>query len=98
MIYDPITRQQVEIIGQYPPQKQRFRFGRKEKARKGEQFTFVKVRYGDWIADWARERGGFPIGEERDAEPHFLVADEGSREISEAVEAAPMLTADKIVS
>lgn len=93
MIYDPITRQQVEVIGQYRPQQHRFRFGRKEQAKPGEAFVFVRVRYGDYVTDYFRERaGGFKLGEERDVEPNSLVADDGIREICKAVEVAPVVS------
>lgn len=84
MIYDPITRQSVELIGRYPPQDHRFRFGKKELG----QFRFVRVRFGEHVHGAS---GGFPIGEERDAELNNLVADDGIREIQRAYDAAPEL-------
>lgn len=87
MIYDPITRQQVTLLGRYPIARHCFKFGRRQTG----QFRFVKVRYGEHIAEWAKERGGFDIGTEKDVDINNLVADEGSREIHEAYEALPEL-------
>ena len=86
MIYDPITRQQVEIIGRYPVQTECFRFGEKLTG----EFRFAKVRYGEYIPGAS---GGFAIGEERDVDITNLVADAGWTEIRNAYGAAPELEA-----
>ncbi len=83
MIYDPITRQHVTIIGRYPEQDHCFRFGKKIKG----SFRFARVRYGEHLPGFS---GGFPVGQERDADINRLVADDGSREIAKAYEAAPL--------
>ena len=87
MIYDPITRQQVTILGRYPINSRRFRFGREETG----SFLFVKVRFGEHLPGFS---GGFPIGEERDAELNNLVADDGISEIQKAYDAAPELSGE----
>jgi hypothetical protein len=85
MIYDPITRQQVTILGRYPPDSRRFRMGREEKGT----YRFVLVRFGEHLPGFS---GGFPIGEERDAELNSLVADDGIRELQKAYDTAPELS------
>jgi hypothetical protein len=84
MIYDPITRQEVTILGRYPPQKFCWRFGAKQTGL----FHFVRVRYGEHLQNF---RGGFPVGTERDVDQNDLVADFGAVEIAGVVEAAPLL-------
>lgn len=84
MIYDPITRQQVKIIGRYPPAKNCWRFNEELTG----EFLFVRIRYGEHLPGF---RGGFPVGTERDIDHNSLVADEGSLEIRRAVDAAPEL-------
>jgi hypothetical protein len=74
MIYDKITRQILTLIGRYPPQDHIFKFGTKIKGK----YQFVKVRYGEYLPGFS---GGYPIGEERDVDLNFLVADDGIREI-----------------
>ena len=84
MIYDPITRQSVELIGRYPVQKHCFKFGKKLKG----EFRFVKVRYGEHLPGFS---GGFAVGTERDVDINNLVADDGSREIHQAYEKLPKI-------
>lgn len=85
MIYDPITRQAVTIVGRYPAQGHSFRFGKRIKG----EFRFVQVRYGEHLPGFS---GGFAVGELRDVDINNLVADEGSREITKTYESAPELT------
>lgn len=84
MIYDPITRQSVRILGRYKPQAHSFRFGKRIKGA----FRFVQVEYGDHLPGFS---GGFPVGEKRDLDVNNLVADGGSVEIERAYTAAPEL-------
>lgn len=84
MIYDPITRQSVEIIGRYPPDHKRYRFGRTEAGN----FRFIRVRYGEHLPGFS---GGFPVGHERDLDISSIVADDGIREIQAAYDTAPKL-------
>ncbi len=90
MIYDPITRQQVELIGRYPEQDYCFKFGGKQKG----QFRFVRVRYKDYIRP--EFKGGFAINTERDVDVNNLVADDGSREIHKVYESLPLLPAGNV--
>jgi hypothetical protein len=84
MIYDPITRQVVTLLGRYPVQRGAFRFGKKVEG----EFRFAKVRYGEHLPSFS---GGFPVGEEREVDIANLVADGGSREIEAAYRAVPEL-------
>ena len=85
MIYDPITRQRVELIGRYPEQTHCFRFGKRIKATEGTSFRFAKVRYVE------ERKGGFEVGTERDCDINRLVADDGAREIHKVYESLPEL-------
>jgi hypothetical protein len=90
MIYDPITRQQVKIIGRHKPQTEMYRMGRKERTDEKHPFRFVRVEYGDYVAKWAREKGGgYDLGHVKDVELNYLVADKGIREIDTAYDSAP---------
>lgn len=84
MIYDPITRQSVEIIGRLPPQATAFRFGQEVRG----PFMFARVRYGEHLPGFS---GGFAISHEREVDINDLVADDGTVEISRAYRAAPEL-------
>lgn len=84
MIYDPITRQTVEIIGRFPEQDHCFRFGKKVKGTT----QFVLCRYGA-----TNPHGGFPEGTERECDVNDLRADDGILEINKAYKAAPELAA-----
>lgn len=84
MIYDPITRQSVELTGKYPSQSHSYRFGKKIKGVS----RFVRVRYGEHLPGFS---GGFAVGEERDVDVNNLVADGGSREIHERYEELPVI-------
>jgi hypothetical protein len=86
MIYDPITRQQVTIVGRYPPQAECYRFGKKVAG----EFYFAKVRYGEHLPGFS---GGFSVGSERDSDLNYLVASDGYREIRKAYDAAPEVAA-----
>lgn len=89
MIYDPITRQEVEIIGRYPPQGFMYRFGEKVLGT----FQFARVRYGNYLTPaLAKQAGGFSHGEERDTDLSYLVADDGSIEIARAFSNAPVIS------
>lgn len=85
MIYDPIARQTVELLGRYPVQDHVYKFGRKHKA---DGTRFVKVRYGEHLPNFS---GGFAVGTERDVDVNNLVADDGAREIHKVYEALPEL-------
>lgn len=81
MIYTTsLNRKAVEIIGRYPPQKHRFRFDGKEEAPAGVEFQYVRVRDAD--------------GREADADFYELRADDGIRELWQALAAAPLIEAD----
>jgi len=85
MIYDPITRQQVEIVGRYPPQNTAHdQFVGKIKG----EFRFARFLYGEQLAG---TDGGFPVGYERDFDINSMVADGGLKEIQDAYNAAPEL-------
>lgn len=84
MIYDPITRQVVCMLGRYAPQQTCYRFGREQKG----EFRFVKVRYGEHLPGFS---GGFEVGQVRDVDINNLVADGGSREIHEGYEQLPLI-------
>lgn len=86
-IYDPITRQEVTIIGRYPPQQTCFKFGKRIKAAPDTSFQFLKVRYE------TGQPGGFPVGTERDIDVCNLVAEGGINVIHPAADAAPLLPA-----
>lgn len=82
MIYDPITRQPVKIIGRYRPQTERYHYGRRERG----EFCYVRVRYiGRSYA------GGFPVGSEQVIDRTELAADHGNIEINLAAAEVPFL-------
>lgn len=81
MIYDPIIRQQVTILGKYPIQNHTYRFGKKERGI----FYFALIRYD------SAQPGGFAVGTEKDADINTLRADDGICEINKAFNSAPLI-------
>lgn len=90
MICNPITRQQVEIIGRLPPQNHYYQFDRRIESE--FPVEFARVRFLSFIL------GGYDVGHERDININELVADDGSLEIRKAYEAAPLIEAGKAVA
>lgn len=86
MIYDPITRQVLTLIGRYKPQDYSYdAFLGKVKGH----FRFAKFRYGEHLPGFT---GGFPVGTERDLDVNSVVADDGITEIEKAYKSAPELS------
>lgn len=83
MIYDPITRQSLTLVGRYKPQDHASDpfLGQV----KGD-YRFAKFCYGETLPGFS---GGFPVGHERDLDINSVVADDGSLEIRKVYEAAP---------
>ncbi len=81
MIYDPITRQVVTIVGKYPPQDHMFSFGSEVKG----DFRFVRLIYGDHLPGFS---GGLENGTQRDVDVNALFADGGLSEILTAYQDA----------
>lgn len=86
MIYDPICRQAVTIIGRFPVQQHSFKFGKKVEG----EARFVKVRYGEPLPNF---KVAIAVGETRECDINYLVADDGILEINRAYELAPELAA-----
>lgn len=84
MIYDPITRQSVVLLGRYSPQATAVRFGQQVEGT----FHFCRVRYGEHLPGFS---GGFEVGHERDQDINSLVADDGYSEILRAYKALPLI-------
>lgn len=79
MIYDPLTRQSVRIVGRYHTQHEAFCLG---ECVPGEYY-FVRVRY--------EGAGDIPRGAEHDIERRDLVADHGAVEVNLAAAETPFL-------